>query len=163
VIRSTEYSFPGPASKCSASGRELKAGDRYFAALFERAGRFEREDYAESAWTGAPTGAIASWTGRIRNPGLAKTPKIDDDRLFECFDRLANTTEASQRNFRYVAVLLLVRRKKLKLEDSRKNPLGEDVLVLTDSRSGKRCEVIDPKLTEAEAEAVQADVFRVLG
>jgi hypothetical protein len=163
VIRSNEYDFPGPAQACAVSGAELRPGDRYFAALFERAGRFERADYAEGAWQGAPPGSIAHWKGRIRAHGQAAKPKINDERLFECFDHLAAPEDPGRRRFRYVVALLLMRRKKLRFEEVRKNAAGDETMILTDSRNGRRCEVVDPKMTEAESAAVQDEVLRVLG
>lgn len=162
MIRSTDYALPNPAHICSASGKELRPGDRFIGVLFEDAGKFVRKDYAADAWQGAPEGAIAHWAGRISAPGMAKPAKLDDDQLFDCFDHLVEATDAGQRNFRYVTALLLMRRKKLKFEDARKNPQGVDVLIVQDTRNGKRYEVIDPKLSEAEAEAVQNEVMNVL-
>jgi len=163
VIRSADYDFPGPAPACAASGAELRPGDRYFAALFERAGRYERADYAEGAWQGAPDGAIAHWKGRIHAPGHSGKPKIDDDRLFDCFDHMAAAEDPGRRRFRYVVALLLMRRKKLKFEEVRKNAAGEEAMILKDSRNGRRCEVVDPKMTNAESDLVQEEVLRVLG
>lgn len=131
--------------------------------LFEQAGRFVRKDYAADAWQGAPEGAIAHWSGRIPFTGSAKKPTLDDDRLFECFEHLAEAGDPAKRNFRYVTALLLMRRKKLKFEDVRTNPQGMDVLIVKDARNGRRYEVIDPKLSELEAEAVQEEVMKVLG
>ena len=48
----TEYDLQGPARVCAASGRELKPGDRFFAALVEDAGKLVLTDYAPDAWHG---------------------------------------------------------------------------------------------------------------
>ena len=40
---------------------------------------------------------------------------------------------------------------------------GRDVLVLKDSKSGTVHQVADPRLTDDQIAAVQAEVFRVLG
>jgi len=66
-------------------------------------------------------------------------------------------------NFRFVVALLLMRRKRLKFEDARRTSSGSFVLVVRDARGGARYEVDDPRLDEAEIEAVQAEVFQVLG
>ena len=158
----TNYGLPNPAHTCTASGQELRPGDRFIGVLLEQAGKFVRKDYAADAWQGAPTGAIAHWSGRIPVHGSAKKPTLDDERLFDCFDHLAEASDAAKRNFRYVTALLLMRRKKLKFEDARKNPQGADVLIVQDTRNGRRYEVIDPKLSAAEAEAVQEEVLKVL-
>jgi hypothetical protein len=151
----TNYGLPNPAHTCTVSGKELRPGDRFIGVLLEQGDKFVRKDYAVDSWQGAPVGAIAHWSGRIPVTGSVKKPTLDDDRLFDCFDQLAEANDAAKRNFRYVTALLLMRRKKLKFEDARKNPQGADVLIVQDTRNGRRYEVIDPKLSEAEAEAVQ--------
>ena len=62
-----------------------------------------------------------------------------------------------------MVALLLMRRKKLKFEDAQRKPDGPDVLILRDGRTNKRLEVTDPRLTEEQIDAVQDEVFRVLG
>lgn len=158
----TNYEIHGPARTCAASGRELRAGDKVFSVLWDEADRFVRKDYAADAWPGPPQGAIAWWVGRIPETGRHAKPTINDDLLVDCFDHLADTTDASKQRFRYVVALLLMRRKRFRFEDARKQ--GEqETLVVRDIRSGRRHEVIDPQMTEPEMDAVRDEVFRVLG
>jgi len=158
----SDYALPRPAQQCALSGKELRPGDRFIGVLAEEAGKFVRKDYAADAWQGTPAGAVAHWMGRIPAMGAAKKPTLDDGRLFDCFDHLAGATDPEKLNFRYVTALLLMRRKKLQFADARKNPQGSDLLILRDTRNGAMIEVIDPKLGEAEATAVQEEVLRVL-
>ena len=62
-----------------------------------------------------------------------------------------------------LVALLLMRRRRLKFEDVRQAEDGSHVLVVRDAKGGARHEVPDPRLTEDEIAAVQAEVFRVLG
>ena len=48
-------------------------------------------------------------------------------------------------------------------EDARRAADGPAVLVVRDAKTGARHEVADPRLAAAEVEAVQAEVFHVLG
>ena len=88
--------------------------------------------------------------------------RIDDDLLFDCFQRLESQIEPDRVNFRYVVALLLMRRKRFKFEDARKRG-DRDSLVIRDAKSGRRHEVEDPQLTDPEMDAVRDEVFRVLG
>jgi hypothetical protein len=88
---------------------------------------------------------------------------VNDDLLLDCLDRLKESADAGGRNFRYVAALLLMRRKRLRFEDVARDPDGRDVLILRDARGGAVYQVTDPRLTDAEVAAAQAEVFRVLG
>ncbi|MCE9530780.1 MAG: hypothetical protein K8T89_06605 [Planctomycetes bacterium] len=158
----TPYQIQGPARQCAATGRELRPGERIYSVLLEEAGQFVRKDYAADAWPGPPANSAAYWCGRIPASGAARRPTINEEWLIDCFTHLSEATEPAQRNFRYVVALLLMRRKRLKFDDV-KLVDGEEYLLLRDARTGARYEVLDPRLNEAEANAVQEEVFRVLG
>jgi hypothetical protein len=159
----TDFTIREPTRTCTASGRELKPGERFIGVLLDEEGKFVRKDFAPEAWLGPPPDAIAYWTGRLPTSDQARKPTFNDGLLFDCFDHLADTTDPNKRQFRYVVALLLMRRKKLKFEDTKRAADGSDVLVVRDTRSGSRVEVADPRLSEDAITAVQDEVFRVLG
>ena len=72
-------------------------------------------------------------------------------------------TDTDGLNFRYVAALLLMRRKRFRFEDVARDDAGRDVMVLKDVKSGTVHPVLDPRLTDDQIALVQAEVFRVLG
>lgn len=160
---STDFDIAGRVRVCAATGRELKPGERVYGVLTESAGKFVRADYAADAWTGPPPDAIAHWNGRIPSSDRTVKPTFNDTLLLDCFDHLAGAEDPSRVSFRYVVTLLLMRRKKLKFEDTRRKADGTEVLVLRDARTGRRHEVPDPKLPDDQIEAVQRQVFQVLG
>jgi hypothetical protein len=160
----TDYELQGPARVCAATGRELKPGDRYCGALTESDGKLVRTDFAADAWPGPPPGALAYWSGKVPAAGQKpKKPPINDDLLLDCFDRLKDTADADGLNFRYVAALLLMRRKRFKFEDAARDDKGRDVLIVRDARGGAAHHVTDPRLTDEQIADVQREVFRVLG
>ena len=159
----TDYEIHGPARACAATGRELKPGDHFHAMLTERDGKLVRTDYAAEAWTGAPADAIAHWAGRVPAVDKPRKPVINDEVLIGCFERLKDSADADGQNFRYVAALLLMRRKRFRFEDVARDASGRDVLILKDAKGGAVHEVLDPRLTDDQIAAAQAEVFRVLG
>jgi hypothetical protein len=164
----TEYDIQAPARTCAATGRELKPGDRFFAVLTDDAGKLVRTDYAAEAWPGPPVRSVAYWAGKIPASGQKpRRPVVNDDLLLDCFERLRGTADPDGLNFRYVAALLLMRRKRFKFEDAARGPgtdgLGRDVLIVKDTRGGAVHHVTDPRLTDDQIAAVQTEVFRVLG
>lgn len=157
-----DYQIQPNTRRCALTGRELRPGERYYAALAEENHQFVRRDYCAEAWRGPPEGVFSFWTGRVPPPQENARPVFDDDLLEECFHRLEGQTDPGRINFRYVVALLLVRRKRFKLEGTEKTDGGE-ALVLKPARGGDRCRVVDPRLTEDEMRQVQDEVFQVLG
>ena len=158
----TEYQIQPPTRRCSISGRELMAGERFFTALVESGEHFQRQDFAPEVWHGPPQGAFSYWFGKVPATSGHQKPRFDDDLLEECFDRLEVPTQAGRLNFRYVLALLLIRRKRFKFEQSRFEG-EEERLIVSCSRSGKRFEVVNPRLSDEQMKETQDEVFKVLG
>jgi hypothetical protein len=159
----TDYEIQGPTRVCAATGRELKPGDRFFGVLLQEGGKLVRRDYAADAWPGPPVGHVAYWTGKVPPSDKPRKPVVNDELLLDCFLRLKEATEPDGVNFRYVAALLLMRRKRFKFEEVYRDGAGNDVLLVRDARGGAVHEVIDPRLNEEQVATVQSEVFRVLG
>jgi hypothetical protein len=157
-----DYEIQANTRRCALTGRDLKPGEKFFSVLLDEGGKFERRDYSTEAWHGAPPGAFSFWTGRIPAEGENRRPPIDDEMLLECFGRLEGAAEPDRINFRYVLALLLMRRKRLKFDETRME--GEhEILLLRCVRTGTQHRVVNPRLIEAEMSAVQEEVFKVLG
>lgn len=158
----TEYQIQPITRRCAKTGRELVSGEKYFTALLEEGDHFRREDYAVEAWQGPPANAFSFWTGRVPPPQQSARPRIDDDLLEECFQRLEGQFEPNKVNFRYVVALLLVRRKRFKLENSKVDD-GVGQIAVRCARTGATHSVVNPRLSDEEMSAVQEEVFKVLG
>lgn len=157
-----EYHIQPPTRRCTLSGRELQVGERYFTALVEAGDRLERQDFAAEAWKGPPAGAFSYWAGKVPVTPENQKPRFDDDLLDDCFQRLEHATEPGRVNFRYVLSLLLIRRKRLKFEETHEVG-GEERMLLSCPRTGRRWDVVNPRLTDEQMKAVQDEVFQVLG
>ena len=155
-----EYQIQLHTRQCAVTGRELKPGDRYYAALSEEAGQLVRRDFCADAWQGSPEGAFGFWTGRV--PPTDEKPRLrfDDDLLEECFARLEGQTDPSKVNFRYVVALLLVRRRRFKLEAGEND---DGTMTVRCVRDGQVYNVTNPQLSDEEMTQVQDEVFQVLG
>jgi hypothetical protein len=158
----TDYQIQPNTRRCAVTGRDLKPGEKFYTALLEDGGKFLRQDYSSEAWHGPPAGVFSFWSGRVPAQEEHHKPRIDDELLMDCFGRLQGQDDPARVNFRYVVALLLMRRKRLKFDEARKD--GErELLRLRCARTGARYEVVNPRLTEAEMAAVQEEVFKVLG
>jgi hypothetical protein len=158
----TEYQIQPNTRRCCASGRELQPGERYYGVLLEEGGKFVRKDYSVEAWPGPPEGAFSFWMGRLAPPQGKRRQPIDDEMLMDCFQRLEGQLEPSRVRFRYVVALLLMRRRRLRIERTQHED-GQEVLTMRCTRSGARHAVVNPDLTDEELTTVQDDVFQALG
>src|SRR5262245_38299664 len=157
-----DYQIQANSRRCTVTGRELRPGEKFFTALFDEGGQFLRKDYSSEAWQGPPPGAFSFWSGRVPAQEEARKPRIDDDLLLDCFQRLEGQTDPGRVQFRYVVALLLMRRKKLKFEEAR-TAGDQETLGLRCVRTGTKYQVVNPRLTEGQMAAVQDEVFKVLG
>ena len=158
----TDYQISSTSRQCSLTGRELKVGERYCSVLLQEGGSLVRKDYALDAWKQPPEKAIGYWQSRVPAATAPKRPPVDDEMLVECLGRLEGSTDAEAKRFRYVLALFLMRRRRLRLEDTRREG-GEEVWLMRCTRSNTRFQVVDPALSDDELESVQEEVFRVLG
>jgi hypothetical protein len=158
----TDYQIQPNTRRCSATGRDLRPGERYYTALLEEGDHFVRKDFSREAWQGPPTAAFSFWSGKVPESQDDNKPRFDDDLLEECFHRLEGQTEPAKQNFRYVVALLLMRRKRLKFDQVVKDGSDEKVCV-TCTSNGERYQIVNPRLSDEEMVKVQEEVFRVLG
>jgi hypothetical protein len=157
-----DYQIQPSTRRCSVTGRELRPGEQVYSVLLDEHGKFVRQDFSSEAWQGPPAGAYGFWLGRVAAAGAPRRPPINDELLADCFDQLEGQEEPAKVNVRYVLALLLMRRRRLRFEESA-TEAGREVLALRCARTGERHRVVNPQLAEDELVAVQDDVFRALG
>jgi hypothetical protein len=158
----TEYQIQPHTRRCHASGRELKAGERFYSVLLDEGGKLVRYDYGGEAWAGPPTQAFSFWTGRVPAESAFGLRQVDDQVLLDYFERLDADEGVPRTKSRYVVALLLMRRRKLKFEEAVMEG-GQEMLVLRCAETQKQYRVLNPRLTDEELAAVQDEVFGLLG
>jgi hypothetical protein len=158
----TEYQIQANTRRCAATGRELQPGEKIYSVLLDQLGKFTRQDFGQDAWHGPPADTFSFWLGRVPPADEKRKPRIDDEILLDCLNRLEGQSEPERIQFRYIVALLLLRRKRLKFEDARTKD-GQEILRLRCAKTRRLCEVVNPGLSEEEMTAVQEEVFRVLG
>jgi hypothetical protein len=139
-----------PCSRqCAATGRTFAAGETYFSTLHIESGAPVRRDYSAAEWRGPAEGVIAWWKSRLADDS-AKLKLAPQDVLLNLFVELAGRPDEA--DFRYVLGLLLIRRRILKLDETRRDAAGE-VLVLDCPRRDEQYElpVANPDLQRTEA------------
>jgi len=167
-------SFHVEASRrtCRACDREFQPNDAYVSALKDvesddaHPSGMARLDFCEEHWAQEAAGDtpwIAFWRTRVPEPEEPKSRRvvIDDDRLLEVFFRLAGTEDPLKLDLRYVIGLMLIRKRRLKLEGTRRRG-GETVLRVRKSRSKELHDLLDRKLTDAALVSVSQEIGTLL-
>lgn len=157
--------------KCAATGRVIAAGEEYIAALFESedGSTLERHDYSMDAWRAGkrrgPAGRMyGAWKAVMPAPNESRQLLVDDESLMDLLEQLSEASEPARISFRYILALLLMRRKLLKYEGTRRDrpdsPRGLVMLVRRSTRvdepQAPLIEVVDPGMDDqAIADAIE--------
>jgi hypothetical protein len=156
------YEIKANSLRCATTGRELRPGERFYSVLYDRGAVLERQDFSPEAWQGPPQDAFSFWMGRVPARGAGQRLQVDEESIFDFFQRLADEPDPRKQNFRYILALLLMRKKRLKFEGVRSENDAE-CLVLRCPRTHRTYKVVNPHLSDEELTAVQDEVHQVLG
>ena len=102
--------------QCAATERKLAPGESFYSVLVVDGADVIRRDYCQEAWDGPPESAFGWWQSRVPQVESKKAKLAPNDVLLELFDQLAEQPE--REDVRYVLLLLLVRRRVMRLEES---------------------------------------------
>ena len=155
------YDIASTTRRCARTGRDLRPGERHMVVLHDRDEQLLREDISLEAWQTPPENAFAWWQSTVPEPGSQARLMIDEGLVYDCFLRLEGDLEPQKVNFRYVLALWLLRKRKLKFEEVKKDEQGE-WLMLREARIKKMHQVLDPHLNEDAIGQVQQDVEQML-
>ena len=156
-----EWDINRPLGQCAGSGKTIEPGQEYFAALAETVEGLERRDFCADFWQQSSPDVYCFWKTRMPLPNQKKKLFIDDDMLMAFFERLGTEIEPEKINFRFVLTLVLMRKRKLKYDNSRTED-GKEIWQLKVSGQQKTVEVINPNLTEDEIEELSSQVGQIL-
>ena len=149
------------AGQCAGCGRQLEPGEEFYAALIDLKTSFERLDYSLEYWNEHKPEVFSFWKTTIPAANEKKNLFVDDSVLFNFFERLENEAETLKINFRFVLGLILMRKRILKYEQTRRD--GEqEIWKVRRSGSKETHEVINPQLSEEEIEQVSAELGSIL-
>ena len=154
---------------CCRCGREFQPTEEYVSALKEvEAGQehphgMARLDFCPEHWSDDREPWIAYWRTSVPVPEEPKTRRlvIDDDRLLDVFFRLAETTDPLKLDLRYVIGLMLIRKRRLKLEGTRRRG-GEAWLRVRKSRTRELHDLMDRKLSDEAVVHVSQEIGTLL-
>ncbi len=150
-----------PCSRmCASTERPLQPGEAYFSILLMDGNEMIRRDYSTEAWRGPPDDCIGWWRSRI-------PPKEDSHPKLAPVDVLLNLFEAledhpTEREFRYLLGLLLLRRKSLRREDTTRDDQSREVLVLHCPWRDKEFELLVAEPSAEQIVKLQQQMYDLL-
>ncbi len=177
------YDVSKPSGVCALTGAALNPGDRYYATLCEAGEGFERRDVLASAWEDGqrPENLFSYWKAVIPQPDEKKKLFMDDTVLLSLLRRLEDAEQPIRIAFRFVLMLILMRKKMLRYDRTERrllnNEAGQNVeqdwwfltpkLDPTKGPLGKwnedeTIEVIDPHLDEQGIRDVTDQLSEIL-
>lgn len=152
-----EYEIRPVGKKCASTGADLAPGSKCHSVLIEREGKLVRLDYSEAGWLGPPQGAVGCWTCTVPRPTEVRREPLDADALLRCFEQLIEEGLPDREGLRYVLALLLVKRRRLRIEGSRPAADGE-YLQLAGTHGEGAWEVRDLQPSDEEIEQWQREL-----
>jgi hypothetical protein len=147
--------------KCAGTGRELLPGEEYYAALLDKGDTFERCDFCVEYWEQEKPEVYSYWKTMVPLPNQKKKLFVDDEILINFFKRLEDEEEPIKIHFRFVLALILMRKKILKYEDSRREP-DKEIWKMRFVKETEVHEVINPLLDDQQIEQVSHELSSIL-
>lgn len=149
-----DYHLKPLSKKCAQTGEELVPGTVCYSVLIEENDEMVRLDFSEAGrklWQGEPIGA---WQCIVPEPIINKKPTIDADGLMAYFDQMTEDANPAQEKLRYVLALLLLQKRRVRLEGSHHD--GKDEYIQVSGSQGEGMyEVRDFQLEEDEMHELQ--------
>lgn len=149
-----DYQLKPIGKTCAATQKSLEAGATCYSVVIDKDGELVRLDFSEEGWTGIPEGTVGQWKCVVPTPTQTKTQPLDTDALMRYFEQIDEDGNPAQDKFRYVIALLLLQKRRLKLEGSRKD--GEiEYLELIGTRGEGPFLLRDQQLEDEEVTQLQ--------
>jgi hypothetical protein len=162
-----EYKIDASSRRCRACGHVFEVNEEYYSAVVETAQEnlLARHDFCGPCWKLPEGGYFSYWKARVPQPepDTHRGPRlIDMGRLMQLFEHLADSEEVQARRFRYVLALVLMRKRRLRVVESRRLKDGGEELTLREVGTQRTHAVSAPPVTEDEIRSVADRLREVL-
>ena len=156
-----EWKVATPGGACAVCGKTFDQREDSWSALFGAEATFTRKDYCLACWKGPEEGSFSFWRTKVKPKPAPPKRFVNDEVLLDFFERLCESEDDSKRKFRFIMAVLLLRKKLLR-ETSRRRDEISIVWKVEVPRLGKAFEVRDEGLTEPEIAEVLSQIGQVL-
>lgn len=148
-----------PISKvCTGTGEPLVPGSVCWSVLVEEGGKLVRQDYSAESWEGPPADSVGFWQCEV--PALADSGQqsLDPDSLLEYFIQLCESPNKAEQDYQYVLALLLLRKRRLILEDTVEID-DQPAMRLIGAGGEGPFDIVERELTDSQITQLQNQLF----
>ena len=161
-----EYQIARAGGRCCRCEKEIAERQGFQAVLIEQGEQFVRQDWCLGCWDaptrGEVTGLFGQWRCRMPARQAKKKLFIDDGMLVNFFLRLAGENDPARVDFRFVLALVLLRKKLLMYDGSRRQADGTELWNMHLKGEEQLQEVLNPLLDEQQITEVSRQLGEIL-
>jgi hypothetical protein len=150
---------------CHACDRQFTGGETIVSAIFRAEGdeAFSRRDLCAECFEKSEVEPYSVWRGTQPLP-VEEKHRVDFDLARRFLSRLIADAEEGREGLVYVLVLLLGRKRRVKVLETRRGPTGERLVVsVPGDEEDAVVEVAAPTITAESAERIQAQLAELFG
>jgi hypothetical protein len=157
-----DYAVARPRGVCAISNLPIEPGETFMAALRDAGETLERLDVKSEHWSEFDSStAVAFWRCTMPRGQEKRKLLVDDAMLCELLVRLQDATEPAKLSFRFVLALILMRKRMVIYESTRREGDREVWTIRLRGREGS-FDLIDAKPTEEQIAAVREQLGEIL-
>lgn len=167
ALQTTDWHITKAQKNCFKCLKPFETGETMHSCVEEDSTTFQllRQDFCESCWASSEKQKTTTNWKTIKTPEISKkTIIVDNDVLFNLFERLKDSESQRNRSYAYLLSLILMRKRVLIFEDVR---ITNGVEFMIMSKRPKRedepeVSVIDPRLSEEEINSLNEDLNKLI-
>lgn len=160
-----EFNISRTAGQCCQCGRDMAEQEEFMARVIDEQGQLVRRDWCMMCWpqrADTDGSVFGQWKSRVPAREAPKRTFVDDDVLVNFFHRLAEETDPSKVNFRFVLALMLMRKKLLTYEGAERDADGVEIWHMKRKGDDEVHRVVNPQLSEEQAAEVSEQLDEIL-
>jgi hypothetical protein len=124
TLQSQTYELDRASNCCVATGQPLVPGQQMVTVLIDDGQTLRRADYSMHAWQhgSRPPHVFGLWISTVPEPNTKPRMFVDDEVLMNLLRRLEDADQPDRLAFRFVLMLILMRKKLLRYDKTEKRP-----------------------------------------
>lgn len=152
-----DYHLKPLGKTCAGTGQPLAPGSVCHSVVVEKDGELLRYDFSADGWQGPPPATVGHWKTLVPADPAAGQIRLEPEPLMRYFEQLSEEASPVHDRLRYVLALLLLKYRKLRLDDARGEG-ADETLVLSGVHGEGIFEVPNLRLPDADTQALQQEL-----